>query len=124
MNNLSQDLIYECLFFLDWKEYYRVCKKMNIALRLNVYFKYHELLDFDEVCNKSEEYLEILHYLHSINASIDNWPITISIYRGHLNTLKFLHSINAPRASNINEWVYVYEDRYPDIATYYRKYMK
>ena len=51
MNNLLQDLVYECLFFLDWKEYHKVCKHINIDLRLNIYFKNNnQILIIDDIC--------------------------------------------------------------------------
>src|SRR5688572_8477815 len=97
MDFLPTDLVYECLFFLDWKEYYEVCKYLNINLKLNVYFRnYLHLMSIDEICNEKEEYLDIVKFLHSINKPYTESAINWASYHGHLEIVKFLHSINAP----------------------------
>ena len=60
MNILPTDLVYECISFLDWKEYYKLCKYINIDLRLNIYFRNNnQQLTINYICGEKEEYLEI-----------------------------------------------------------------
>src|SRR5688572_19892773 len=97
MDILPTDLIYECIFFLDWKEYYKVCKYINIDLRLNIYFRNNnQQLTNDSICEETEEYLEVVKFLHSINAPFTQDAMNCASRNGHLEVVKFLHSINAP----------------------------
>ena len=70
MDILPTDLIYECISFLDWKEYYKLCKHINIELRLSIYFKCNlQKITIDNVCKEKEEYVDVVKFLHSVSAS-------------------------------------------------------
>ncbi len=97
MDILPTELVYECISFLDWKEYYKLCKYINIDLRLNIYFRDNDqTLEIDSICEEDEEYLEIVKFLHSINTPYTQFAMNWASYNGHLELVKFLHSINAP----------------------------
>ncbi len=105
MNILPTDLVYSCIEFLDWKEYCKLCKHMNIDLRLNIYFRNNnQQLTIDSICEEDEEYLEIIKFLNSINASYTQWAMNWASYNGHLAVVKFLHSINAPYTQYAMNW--------------------
>ncbi len=105
MNNLPQDLQYVCIEFLDWKEYYKLCKHMNIDFRFSVYFRNNnQILIIDEICDKNEGYLEVVKFLHSINVPYTEDAIDLASYNGHLDVVKFLHSINAPFTYYAMDW--------------------
>ncbi len=95
MNNLLQDLVYECLFFLDWKEYYDICKKMDISLKLNVYFKHSVYRpSLNDVCKEKEEYLEIIEYLSEVEKCTYK-HVNASAINGNLDTIKYLYMCGA-----------------------------
>ncbi len=107
MDHLSKDLVYECiefLEFLDWKEYYHLCKFINIDLRFNIYFKNNpqklDKLDIDDICDEEKEYLEIVQFLYSAGYQFTEDAMNFASKNGHLEIVKFLHSINAPFTEN------------------------
>ncbi len=105
MDILPTDLIYECISFLDWKEYYKLCKHINIDFRFNVYFRNNnQILGIDSICGEKEEYLEIVKFLHSINVPFTQNAMNSASYNGHLDVVKFLHSINAPYTEYAMDW--------------------
>ncbi len=94
MNILPTDLVYACIEFLDWKEYYKLCKYINIDLRLNIYFRNNDQkIKIDNICDENEEYLEIVKFLHSINAPYTYLAMDLASKNGHLEVVKFLNSI-------------------------------
>lgn len=105
MDLLPKDLLYECLYFLRWDEYYDVCKHMNIALRFDIYLRNNQAkMDIDYICNQVCEYLEIVKCLHSMNARCTEWAIHMACYYGHLETVKFLVSVGAPYTMYAMNW--------------------
>lgn len=96
---MIKELLYECLFYLDWKEYYKLCKYINVDLNIHIYFKYNPQNDPSyllNVCKEKEEYLEIVEYLcthKTIQTWIKNNSMNFACQRGHLNIAKYLHSI-------------------------------
>src|SRR5688572_3646884 len=95
--DLPTDIVYVCIEFLDWKEYYKLCKHIHIDFRFNVYFRNNnQKLSIDDVCYEKEEYLEVVKFLHSINAPYTQYAMNLASGNGHLKVVKFLHSINAP----------------------------
>lgn len=94
MNILPQDLLYECLFFLDWDEYHDVCKHLNIDFKFNIYFRNRRIPSYISTCNSKIERLEIVKYLYSINKNIKVYHKDLAIANGHINVVNFLHSVN------------------------------
>lgn len=95
MNHLPVDLVYECLNFLDWKEYYRVCELFAIPFNFKRFFKDAPIiLGSSDVINNEYEYLELIKYLYENGKDSDpDDDIKYACKHGHLETIKFLHSI-------------------------------
>ena len=92
--DLPADIVYTCIEFLDWREYYKLCKHMNIDLRLNIYFRNNsQTLKIDNICNEKEEYLEVVKFLNSINAPYTEYAMNWASENGHLEVVEFLRSI-------------------------------
>jgi hypothetical protein len=99
--NLPKDIIYDILYFLDWKEFYKVIKylKYDISQHLILYGKYNNSLkhlEIDEICGNSIEYLEIVKYLHSIGKGCSVDAIDWASTNGHFEIVKYLHKNGGP----------------------------
>ncbi len=105
MDTLPTDIVYVCIEYLNWKEYYKICKHMGIDFRFNVYFRNtNQKINIDVLCLQEEEYLEIIQYLYSINSPYTQSSTHWASKNGHLDTIKFLHSIGAPITSTAFNW--------------------
>ncbi len=89
MDVLPTDLVYACIEFLNWKEYYHTCKHLNIDLRLNIYFRdNNQNLTVNNICEEKKEYLEVVKFLHSINAPYTEYAMNSASANGHLEVVK------------------------------------
>jgi hypothetical protein len=107
--NLPKDIICEILYFLDWKEFYKVIKylKYDIQKQLILYDKYNNSLQnltMDTMCYNTIEYFEIFKYLHSIGKKCTANAMNWASYRGHLETVKYLHSIGKECTPYAMDW--------------------
>ena len=108
--NLPKNILYEILYFLDWREYATICDKLGISLKFNIYVKYNNSLEnFDNCreylnnisyqnknmmnCASFYGHLEIVQYLHSIDAKCTTGAMNRASRSGHLEIVKYLHSI-------------------------------
>jgi hypothetical protein len=113
--NLPKNILYEILYFLDWREYADICKKLEISLNFNVYIKYNNSLENFENCEKYIRYvswqcnkykyknrmdcasfygqLEVVKFLHEICDECTQFAICYSSENGYLEVVKYLHSI-------------------------------
>jgi hypothetical protein len=105
----DKTILYEILFFLDWREYMNVCDELGIDLKFNVYAKYNNSLEKFDNCQKYLKdnsklvknmmgcasfygYLDVVKYLHSIgNECTTVCAIYFAIINGHLEVVKFLY---------------------------------
>src|SRR5687768_3960379 len=95
MNYLPKDLIYECLNFLDWKDYYDVCELFKMLLELKRY-NAKSILDNNvtDIFNQEREYMEIIRYLYDEDHEklIRFGCIYFLCKHGHLNSLKLFRT--------------------------------
>lgn len=92
---MATDVLYECLFYLEWDEYCDVCKYLNVPYRFDVYFKYHSIpipTQF-KICNHEKEYLDIFIHLYNKISFDDSCHIMIA-KNGHINILRHIITIN------------------------------
>ncbi len=94
MDYLSKDIVYECIGYLHWKEYYDVCELFCIPLEIKRYSYQHTwyMTDPYDMCDGKREYVEVLRYLYeneyeSIKTCI-NACIYLLVSRGYLTSLK------------------------------------
>ncbi len=91
---LINDLLYECLFFLDWPEYYDYCNQLGLELRFDIYMKKNEdwlgHLSILEICQNSINYINIIKDLCKIQTYSIN-EIEWATYCGHNNIVKYLY---------------------------------
>lgn len=79
--SLPLDILYECLFFLKWNEYYNICKLLDISNRFAIYFKNSGVVSIYDICNMEEENLDIVNiYIHIILKLIKLQPAHLFIY--------------------------------------------
>jgi ankyrin repeat protein len=106
-------ILYEIIFFLDWREYTYICNQLMIDLKFNVFFKYNNSLKNFENCDKYIKYvnwqdnknkntmdcasfygqLEVVKFLHKNGGKCTHFAICHSSENGFLETVKYLHSI-------------------------------
>jgi hypothetical protein len=96
--NLPKDILSNVFSFLDWIEFYKVIKyfKYDIPQQLIRYSKSNNSLTkitIDNMCANRIEYLELVEFLYSVNAKCSTNAIAWASMNGHLETIKYLHSI-------------------------------
>ncbi len=66
MDYLSKDIVYECIGYLHWKEYYDVCELFGITLEIKRYC-HNYTFDRDDMyrmCECNDKYIELIRYLY------------------------------------------------------------
>ncbi len=93
---LPLDLVYECLNFLDWKEFYHLCKLIEIPLNFKRYKNAFPIPEI--VCAEKYEYLELITYLYHLPNNDFFWygAMIAACEHNHINIIKFLHSNSVP----------------------------
>ncbi len=105
MNQISKDLIYECLNYLDWKEYYHTCKIFKIDHKFKNYFKIcNQEITINMIVEQKEEYLEIFKYLFILGHRTDSSLIDRACSCGHLNIVKYLHEQGHQCSQSAMNW--------------------
>lgn len=94
MDYLPKDIVYECIGYLHWKEYYDVCELFCIPLEMTRYGYQHTwyISDLYDMCDGKREYVEVLGYLYENKyESIKNCIsvcICLLVSKGYLTSLK------------------------------------
>jgi hypothetical protein len=107
--NLPKDIIYDIFSFLDWIEFYKVIKyfKYDMQKQLIRYNKSNNSLTKMTIyymCLRPYEYLEIVHFLHSIGKKCSSNSMDYACAHGYLKIVKYLHSIDIKCTSNAMKW--------------------
>ena len=84
------------LSYLPWKEYYDICKKENIVLNFDIYFKTRTknwIPKIDNVCGMKGDYVEMVKYLYEQKDTDTKNPLLIkyAIESENFNIIAFLH---------------------------------
>ena len=93
---MLNEIIYEILFFLDWRDYYNVIRKLDMPLKFNIYHKYNKSLinkslinkSIDDICSEKREYLEVVKFLYSIDAPLTKVAMDWASDNGYLEVVK------------------------------------
>lgn len=91
---MATDMLYECLFYLEWDEYCDVCKYLDIPYRFDVYFKYHRIPTQFTICNHKKEYTDIFTHLYNDVSLLEEVCHTEIAKNGHINILRHIITIN------------------------------
>jgi hypothetical protein len=129
----NKTLLYEILFFLDWREYATICDKLGISLKFHIYVKYNNSLQnfdncyeyYENVQNHNKNimdcasfygHLEIVKFLHSTCRGNTRLSMDWASNNGHLEIVKYLYSIGEKcTTSAIN---YASINKYLEIAKF------
>ncbi len=105
IDKLPNDLIYECLGYLEWNEYCDMCTMYKLPLRLNIYFNNSKLPTIEDVCTEKKEYFEVVEYLYKIGSKCENKnELDFASSNGHLEIVKFLHKNEGDIGEQAIDW--------------------
>ncbi len=90
---MISDLLYEILFFMDWKNYYHICEYLQLDFRLKIYFKHNKQLPtIIDLYQSARDYVKIHKYLYKHDSEYQTLQSCIyAIKAGHYETAKYLY---------------------------------